>query len=147
MNGRDSAGHRRALDDAFEAAEQGSTYSFRRTFTDADVALFCGVTQDHNPYHQDELFARETRFGARILPGLLAASMVTHLGGLMSLLATEMHFEFLAPVYIGDTITCTLRIEAKEARRLVCSATLVNQDGVQVTRARCLGLPGPNRLG
>jgi acyl dehydratase len=31
--------------------------------------------------------------------------MATHIGGLVGFLATEMRFEFLDPVYVGDTIT------------------------------------------
>jgi acyl dehydratase len=44
-------------------------------------------------------------FQRRIVPGLLTASLLTHLGGLWAFLAQEMHFKFLAPVYIGGTIT------------------------------------------
>src|SRR5216683_6509047 len=93
---------------AFDAIYVGQTFTYRRTFTDGDVALFCGVTGDLNPYHQDDVFAASTPFGQRIIPGLLTASMLTHLGGMLGFLATEMHFEFVAAVYIGDTVTCTL---------------------------------------
>ncbi len=31
---------------AFDAIHVGQTFTFRRTFTDGDVALFCGVTGD-----------------------------------------------------------------------------------------------------
>ena len=32
------------LRDAFEHMQVGLSFTFRRTFTDGDVALFCGVT-------------------------------------------------------------------------------------------------------
>jgi 3-hydroxybutyryl-CoA dehydratase len=32
---------------AFDAIYVGQTFTFRRTFTDGDVALFCGVTGDY----------------------------------------------------------------------------------------------------
>ena len=48
---------KRQLQEAFDAMDVGQTFTFRRTFTDGDVALFCGVTGDFNPYHQDESFA------------------------------------------------------------------------------------------
>ena len=47
---------------AFEAIDVGKTYTYRRTFTDGDVALFCGVTGDLNPFHQDEIFAQVQSF-------------------------------------------------------------------------------------
>ena len=93
--------HRARLSEAFEALEPGKRFVYRRTFTDGDVALFCGVTGDLNPYHQDEIFAASTPFGRRIIPGLLTASMLTHVGGMLGFLATQMHFEFLGAVYVG----------------------------------------------
>ncbi|MBA2285741.1 MAG: hypothetical protein H0W02_09675, partial [Ktedonobacteraceae bacterium] len=62
---------------AFEAIEVGQIFTFRRTFTQGDVALFCGVTGDYNPYHIDYLFLEESWFKRPIIPGLLTASMIT----------------------------------------------------------------------
>ena len=106
------------------------------------------MTGDYNPYHLDEAFARETWFGRRNIPGLLTASLVTHIGGLIGFLATEMSFEYLAAVYVGDTITCTVTMTEKdEAKRLVRgTASYVNQDGKEVLRARFSGFPSLVRL-
>jgi 3-hydroxybutyryl-CoA dehydratase len=68
------------LREAFEALHLGQAFTFRRTFTNGDVALFCGVTGDYNPYHQDEAFARESWYGRLTIPGLLTGSMLTHIG-------------------------------------------------------------------
>jgi 3-hydroxybutyryl-CoA dehydratase len=134
--------------EAFEAIEVGQTFTFRRTFTEGDVALFCGVTGDYNPYHIDQTFAESNWFGRRNIPGLLTSSMITHIGGLLGFLATEMHFEYVQSVYVGDTITCTVTIEEKdEEKRLVyAAASLVNQDGVEVLKARFSGFPSNIRL-
>jgi 3-hydroxybutyryl-CoA dehydratase len=70
------------LQEAFQAVQVGRTFTFRRTFTDGDVALFCGVTGDYNPYHLDDAFARETWFGRRNIPGLLTASLLRQGGQL-----------------------------------------------------------------
>ena len=133
---------------AFDAVAVGQTFTWRRTFTDGDVALFCGVTGDFNPYHLDEAFARESWFGRRIIPGLLTASLATHIGGLIGFLATEMFFEYLAPVYIGDTVTVTVTvIEKDEAQRSLTSAvTCVDQDGREVLTGRFSGFPADVRL-
>ena len=139
---------KRRLREAFDALEVGRAFSYRRTFTDGDVALFCGVTGDFNPYHQDATFAAESFFGRRIVPGLLTASMLTHIGGMIGFLATEMHFEYVAPVYIGDTVTCTVTFVAKDeaTRAFTGAATGVNQDGRDVLRATFKGFPGDLRL-
>ena len=139
---------RRRLKEAFDEIDVGRTFTYRRTFTEGDVSLFCGVTGDYNPYHQDEKFSRESWYGRRTIPGLLTGSMLTHIGGMLGFLATEMHFEYLAPVYVGDTITCTVTILEKDEnrRRIEGGADFVNQDGVQVVRARFAGFPGQIRL-
>ena len=139
---------KRRLREAFEALHVGQTFAFRRTFTDGDVALFCGVTGDYNPYHQDETFARESWYGRLTIPGLLTGSMLTHIGGMLGFLATEMSFEYLAPVFVGDTITCTVTIIEKDEgkRRVAAAADFVNQDGIEVLRASFKGFPGQVRL-
>ena len=136
------------LREAFDEMYVGQTFAFRRTFTEGDVALFCGVTGDYNPYHQDESFAAESWYGKLTIPGLLTGSMLTHIGGMLGFLATEMSFEYLAPVFAGDTITCTVTVAKKDEakRRVVASAGFVNQDGAEMLRAKFAGFPGRIRL-
>lgn len=136
------------LQEAFDEMHVGQTFAFRRTFSDGDVALFCGVTGDYNPYHQDRSFAEESWYGKLTIPGLLTGSMLTHIGGMLGFLATEMSFEYLAPVFVGDTITCTVTISEKdeEKRRIEATTTFVNQDSVEVLRASFGGFPGRVRL-
>ncbi len=133
---------------AFDTIEAGQTFTFRRTFTEGDVALFCGVSGDYNPYHVDQSFAEQSWFGRRIIPGLLTASMMTHIGGMLGFLATEMSFQFTTAVYINNTITCTVTILEKDAARRMmrAKASFVNQDGVEVVRASFAGFPAQVRL-
>jgi 3-hydroxybutyryl-CoA dehydratase len=134
--------------EAFDSIQVGQTFTFRRTFTEGDVSMFCGVTGDFNPYHLDQTFAEGSFFGRRNIPGLLTASMITHIGGMIGFLATEMHFDFVASVYIGDTITCTVTIREKdeEKRLLRATGTYINQDGTEVLQARFSGFPANVRL-
>ncbi|MBO0701932.1 MAG: MaoC family dehydratase [Candidatus Dormibacteraeota bacterium] len=133
---------------AFDAIPPGATYSWRRTFTDGDVTAFCGVTGDLNPYHLDQEFAARSRFGRRIVPGLLTGSMCTHIGGLLGMLASEMRFDYLAPVFVGDTVTCTVRFTGREEARLRLwgDVSCVNQDGREVLRGSFSGVPSLVRL-
>lgn len=127
-----------------EAAAVGSKAAFTRTITEADVALFVGVTWDVNPYHTDDSYIRFTSLKGRIVPGLLTASLLTHLGGLWAFLADEMHLHFLAPVYIGDTVTAEVEvIEVDPARRWVrMGCRCLNHKGVEVLRGEITGFPG-----
>jgi 3-hydroxybutyryl-CoA dehydratase len=126
------------------APKVGAKAAFSRTLTEADVALFIGVTWDVNPLHTDETYAKETPFKRRIVPGLLTASLLTHLGGLWAFLATEMRFEFLTPVYAGETITAEAEVAKIDAARgqvwLDCRRS--NQDGKVVLRGEVSGFPG-----
>ncbi|MGB3684115.1 MAG: MaoC family dehydratase [Rubrobacteraceae bacterium] len=139
---------KRRLREAYEALEVGQTFTFRRTFTDGDVALLCGVTGDFNPYHQDAAFAGESFYERLTIPGLLTGSMLTHIGGMLGFLATEMSFEYLKPVFVGDTITCTVTIAEKDepTRRVTGEIDFVNQDDIKVLRATFGGFPGQVRL-
>lgn len=82
-----------------------------RTVTEADVVQFVGLSGDYNPLHTDEEFARGTRFGTRVVPGLLGLSILAGLmhrlgvfdGTALAALGLE-NWRFLAPIYIGDTI-------------------------------------------
>ena len=136
------------LQEAFDEIHVGQTFTFRRTFTGGDAAMFCGVTGDYNPYYQDEAFARESPHGRLTIPGLLTGSMLTHIGGLLGFLATEMSFEYQAPVFVGDSVSCTVTVVEKDEakRRVAASAGFFNQDGVEVLRARFSGFPGRIRL-
>jgi 3-hydroxybutyryl-CoA dehydratase len=122
----------------------GEKASFTRTLTEADVALFIGTTWDVNPLHTDEIYCSATPFRHRIVPGLLTASLLTHLGGLWAFLATEMDFHFLGPVYVGDSITAQAEVAAIDAQsgavELKCLCT--NQQGREVLRGIVHGFPG-----
>lgn len=121
----------------------GETAVFSRTFTENETQQFIGVTWDVNPYHTDDEFCKTHRVGRRIVPGLLVGSMLTHIGGLAAVLATHITLEFLAPVYIGDTVT--VQIEVKEAddtrgwARMEMRGT--NQSNEVVVRGEARGYP------
>src|SRR5579859_6584456 len=55
----------------------GMSAAYARTVTEADVILFAGISGDNNPVHMNELYAAQTRFGGRIVHGLLSASFVS----------------------------------------------------------------------
>ena len=136
------------LKEAFNAIQEGQVFTFRRTFTVGDVALFCGVTGDYNPYHIDQTFLEESWFKRPIIPGLLTGSMITHIGGMIGFLASEMEFKFVSPVYVGDTITCTVTCDQKDEvkRKLRMKATYVNQSGEEVLQCKFVGFPAHVRL-
>lgn len=143
-----TASFKNQLRESFEAMQVGQTFTFRRTFTDGDLSLFCGVTGDYNPYHIDDAFVEESWFERRSIPGLLTGSMITQIGGMIGFLVTDMTFQFLLPVYVGDTITCEVIVRHKDEakRRINAEATFVNQRGAKVLKASFSGFPAQIRL-
>ncbi len=62
--------------------------------------------------------------------------LLTHLGGLWAFLATEMSFEFLGPVYVGNTVTAEAEIvEVSERGWVLLAGRVVNAEGQEVLRA------------
>ena len=116
----------------------GQTASMSKTVSEYDVYSFAGVTGDFNPAHVDETYAATTSFKKRIAHGMLSAGLVsavlgTKLPGPGSIYAGQT-LKFLAPVYIGDTITATATVKEviAERRRLILTTECANQDGVTV---------------
>lgn len=126
-----------------------------KTITEADVVAFAAWTNDNNQVHTDVEFAKRTRYGQRVVHGMLGASLCLGLiartgvfeGSAVALLGIDQ-WRFSAPVFIGDTLTCTVEILAT---RLTSSGTtgvverlltLRNQNGdtVQIGRMDLLVL-------
>jgi acyl dehydratase len=57
--------------------EIGDMATYRRTVTEADIALFSGATGDTNPYHFDEMYAAKGMFKKRIAHGMLVTGYIS----------------------------------------------------------------------
>ncbi|HEV8021108.1 MAG TPA: MaoC family dehydratase [Candidatus Lustribacter sp.] len=122
----------------FSSFSVGEAASFSKTVTEADIVLFAGVSGDTFPLHVDAEYAKTTRYGQRVVHGMLSASLLSTVNGL--LLGTpggiyvEQSLHFLRPVFIGDTLTARSEIVTidPEKRRLHCATTVQNQHGKNV---------------
>src|SRR5258707_2535002 len=105
-----------------EISPGASFQTGRRTVTEADIAMFAGVSGDFNPLHVDEIFAREeTPFGRRIAHGPLVLSMSYGLpsvrDGWKILALAECQRRFRAPEYPGDTVWAVYEVIESRASR------------------------------
>lgn len=126
---------RPAKDIKFDDIHVGSKASLTKAFTSEDVLQFAELSLDCNPVHVDEEFAANSMFKQRIVHGALTTSLIsavlgTELPGINTIYMSQ-ETKFLAPVFIGDTLTATAEcIEKDEAKhRLVFKTTVANQDG------------------
>ena len=83
----------------------GDTITWQRTFTEEDIRLFAKLSGDEGVHH---LVPDEQ--GRLMAHGLLTATLPTKVGGDLNLIAREMSFTFLRPVFAGDTITCEVKL-------------------------------------
>ncbi|MEZ5936044.1 MAG: MaoC/PaaZ C-terminal domain-containing protein [Alphaproteobacteria bacterium] len=128
----------------------GDRVSVAKTVGESDVYLFAGITGDLSSNHVDEAQMKKSSYGRRIAHGALRV-------GFMSTASTRMidqyqgvseeetpvslgydRVRFVAPVFIGDTITVTYTIAAidPERRRSTADIKVANQDGVTVAVAQ-----------
>lgn len=121
----------------------GQHASFTKTFTEEDVQRFIAITGDVNPLHVDDAFASTTRFGRRVLHGMLTASLFSTMVGMLipgtGAIYRSQTLTFLRPVYIGDTVTAhfTIRAIDREKHRLVIDAWIENEAGERVVEGVC----------
>lgn len=124
--------------------EVGQTATRTLTFTRADVEAYAKITGDRNPLHFDADFAARTKFERLVVHGGLTA------GILNALVAEDLpgpgtvfmgqNLEYVAPVFIGDTIVGEVEILEVHARKPVTKvrATVRREaDNQVVLRGEC----------
>ena len=123
--------------------EPGQHVTFTKTFTEEDVQRFIAITSDVNPLHVDDAFAAKTRFGRRVLHGMLTASLFSTMVGMLlpgtGAIYRSQTLNFLRPVHVGETVTAhfTVRSVDRAKHRLVIDAWIENEAGERVIEGVC----------
>ena len=95
----------------------GATFATTLTVTETHLVLGAGLIGDFNPHHVDETYAKETRFGTRILHGMFTGAIMGAPLGMYfhgtAIAFLEHNVRFTAPVRAGDTLTTTWTIVEK----------------------------------
>jgi 3-hydroxybutyryl-CoA dehydratase len=117
----------------------GDIFSWERTFTIEDVRLFGQISGDQGIHHV-ELDEQ----GRVLVQGLLTATLPTKIGGDLNYIAREMTFEFLRPVFTGDSIHCEVTVthieQAEGYTKMSATCVCRNQNGKEVLTARTYGI-------
>ncbi|MGI9658309.1 MAG: MaoC family dehydratase [Gaiellaceae bacterium] len=126
--------------DEFKLGDRFVTGS--RTISDSDVETFAKLTGDHNPLHLDENFAKATRFGHRVVHGMLTLSVTGGLryplnGDRLVCLYGIERIRMVRPVRIGDAVRVEGEVAAltpKDAGGVVTFAEeIMNQNDERVS--------------
>jgi acyl dehydratase len=122
-----------------------------RTVTETDIVNFAGLSGDFNPIHMDHEFAKTTPFRRPIAHGLLVWAISSGLGlhcppmRTLALLSIK-EFQFLGPVFAGDTIRVRSKVLEKEQRSrgrrgvITWERRILNQQGKVVQEGITLTL-------
>jgi len=123
--------------------EPGQHVTLRKTFTEEDLRRFIEITGDVNPLHVDETFAAGTQFGRRVLHGMLTASILSTMVGMLlpgtGAVYRSQTIAFLRPVHVGDTVTAHFVVRAVDRvrHRLQIDSWIENEAGERVLEGAC----------
>lgn len=123
--------------------QPGQHVTLSKTFTEDDVRRFIEITGDVNPLHVDDDFARRTRFGRRVLHGMLTASIFSTMVGMLlpgtGAIYRSQTLNFLRPVHPGDTVTAHFVVRSidRAKHRLEIEAWIENAEGERVIEGVC----------
>lgn len=118
--------------------EIGSQFKATKQITDDVVRAFVELSGDSNPIHTDDEFAKKSRFGRRIAHGMISGALLSAVLGTefgeKQVVYMSQTMRFVAPVFIGDTITATATVKnIREDKPIVAVETVVTkEDGTVV---------------
>lgn len=141
----------------FDEAVVGEAFTSTLTVTETHLVLGAGLIGDFNPHHVNETYARGSRYGGRILHGMLTSAIMGASVGMRfqgtAIGYLEHHARFLAPVYPGDTLATTWKIVETHAKPkhgggvVVLHAECRNQEGTVVATGEARILVGKEPTG
>ena len=124
----------------FDEINLGDSTTYTRLITNQEVEAFAAISGDHNPLHLDPDYAATTSFGECIAHGMLTGALISaaiamQLPGPGSVYLSQS-LQFKAPVFLGDTLTVTLTVIDKHAKRpwITLQCQVENQDGKGVAK-------------
>jgi len=122
----------------YDEIQHGQSARLLRTLTHEDIRAFAAVSGDANPAHLDAEYARNTLFQGVIAHGMWGGALISAVLGTEfpgpGTIYLEQALRFLKPVRVGDTLTVTVTVAAKDdARKHVhLDCQVLNQRGERV---------------
>lgn len=101
----------------FNEIELGMEFSMTRTISEEQIQGFSSLTGDYHPLHSDENYAVKHSFNGVIAHGMLISSFSSALVGMhlpgKNMILISQAFDYLKPVYPGDSIVTTGTVRRK----------------------------------
>jgi acyl dehydratase len=113
--------------------QAGEVAAFRRVLLQEDFDRFARLTGDDNPIHCDPAFAARSHFGATVCHGMLLygciAKALAELIPGPGAVQLEQELMFPHPLFVGEEITVSLRVERVNADGTLELGTTVTKPG------------------
>jgi len=139
----------------WDTFQVGYEAAIERTISETDIEAFAALTGDRNPLHLDAVFARRTPFGRPIAHGMLSASFVSTVIGMLlpgpGALWTGLSIRFVRPAFAGDTLTVSLRVRhrSEATRTLVLDVAVTGPRAEEIIAGEAtvrVLVPEPERI-
>ena len=129
--------------------------AFSTTVEAGKIKLFCKAIGEENPIHSDEAAAKAAGYRTIVAPPTFITAVTNddpHKGGLLALIEVnigyilhgEQHYEYFAPIYVGDKLTCQQKITDIYDKKggalwfVVSETDVTNDAGKPVAKARSI---------
>ena len=128
--------------------EAGHAVSFTKTVSETDVYMFAGITGDFSPNHVNKAYMEKSSYGRLMAHGALMVGFMSTASTMAIAHCRDAdetpvslgydRVRFLAPVFLGDTITVDYVISeiTPETKRSIGDIKVTNQDGTLVAVAQ-----------
>lgn len=115
----------------------GDRASLKKAFTEQEVEDFAKISMDDNPIHLDDEFAKGTRFGQKIVHGMLVSSLLSGVMGSRlpgkGAVYLGQSLKFTAPVFIGEEVTAEAEvIHIREDKPIATLRTKITKSNGEV---------------
>lgn len=128
----------------FDEIAIGDSASSTHALGKLELEGFVAVSGDFNPTHLDEAYARGHGLRAPVAHGMWLASLLSSLLGNRlpgpGTVYVSRTLDFLAPLFLGETVTATVTVTGKDAERstVELDCRCVDQEGREVLRGRAV---------
>ncbi len=101
----------------YDTLQVGDSFTTTHFISEDDVRAFAEITGDDNPIHLDEAYAQDSRFGHRIVHGVLLLGLISKVLGRdfpgHGSIAVSLSCRFLRPVPVGSEFLIDITIIEK----------------------------------
>ena len=103
-----------------------------KVFHESDVELFAQVSGDKNPLHLNDTYAEKSRFGRKIVHGILVSSLISKIIGMKlpgeGSIYLEQNIRFRKPVYVDEKVIVKVTIIEINQNKFTLKTNVYNTD-------------------